>query len=170
MQIWPKRFSRPSTEPILFHRIEVVVAPPALYLLLVREHLGKSIEVAAQNVFDKPNGAFTGEISAEQLKDSGIKWALVGHSERRVILGEDDGVSLNKVFADNLAQDVNQKKTAGVERGSLSANQYRKLTRPFWSSSLLARQKLQLMEDSVSFSALGKRLRYALLLDDEQPP
>lgn len=49
--------------------------------------------MAAQNVFDKPNGAFTGEISAEQLKDSGIGWALTGHSERRVILGEDDSVS-----------------------------------------------------------------------------
>ena len=44
-------------------------------------------------MFDKPNGAFTGEISAEQLKDSGIGWTLTGHSERRVILGEDDSVS-----------------------------------------------------------------------------
>ena len=52
--------------------------------------------MAAQNVFDKPNGAFTGEISAEQLKDSGIGWALVGHSERRVIMGEDDGVSISE--------------------------------------------------------------------------
>jgi len=69
---------------------EVIIAPPALYLLLAREHLRKGIEVAAQNVFNKPNGAFTGEISAEQLLDSGISWALVGHSERRVVLGEDD--------------------------------------------------------------------------------
>ncbi|KAL9119109.1 MAG: hypothetical protein Q9187_004338 [Circinaria calcarea] len=74
----------------LDEKTEVVIAPPSLYLLLAREHLRKEIEVAAQNVFDKPNGAFTGEISAEQLKDSGIGWALVGHSERRVIMGEDD--------------------------------------------------------------------------------
>ena len=73
---------------------EVVIAPPSLYLLLTREHLGKGFEVAAQNVFDKPNGAFTGEISTEQLQDSGITWVLAGHSERRVILGEDDKVSL----------------------------------------------------------------------------
>ena len=73
-------------------RIEVVIAPPGLFLLLAREHLRKEIEVASQNVFDKPNGAFTGEISAEQLKDSGIGWALAGHSERRVILGENDSV------------------------------------------------------------------------------
>jgi triosephosphate isomerase len=70
----------------------VVIAPPAIFLILAREKLRKGIEVAAQNVFDKPNGAFTGEISAEQLKDSGITWALAGHSERRVILGEDDSV------------------------------------------------------------------------------
>ena len=72
---------------------EVVIAPPSLYLLVTREHLRKEIEVAAQNVFDKPNGAFTGEISAEQLTDSGIGWTLTGHSERRVILGEQDDVS-----------------------------------------------------------------------------
>nr|OQO08215.1 Triosephosphate isomerase [Rachicladosporium sp. CCFEE 5018] len=69
---------------------EVVIAPPALYLLLTREHLRKGIEVAAQNLFDQPNGAFTGEISAAQLKDSGITWALVGHSERRTLLQESD--------------------------------------------------------------------------------
>lgn len=44
-------------------------------------------------MFDKPNGAFTGEISAEQLSDSKIGWALAGHSERRVVLKEDDSVS-----------------------------------------------------------------------------
>ncbi|CAK3801175.1 Triosephosphate isomerase [Lecanosticta acicola] len=69
---------------------EVVISPPALYLLLTREHLRSGIEVAAQNVFDKPNGAFTGEISVEQLKDSNITWTILGHSERRVIIQETD--------------------------------------------------------------------------------
>lgn len=69
--------------------VDVVIAPSSLYLLLAREHLRKGIEVAAQNVFDKPNGAFTGEISVDQLKDSGITWTILGHSERRVILQED---------------------------------------------------------------------------------
>lgn len=78
---------------------EVVIAPPALYLLLTREHLRKGIEVAAQNVYDKPNGAFTGEISAEQLKDSGITWTLIGHSERRTILQEDDAFIASKTKA-----------------------------------------------------------------------
>jgi len=74
---------------------EVVIAPPALYLLLTREHLRAGIEVAAQNVFDRPNGAFTGEISVAQLKDSNITWTVLGHSERRVILQE-----TNKFVAD----------------------------------------------------------------------
>ncbi|KIW00039.1 triosephosphate isomerase [Verruconis gallopava] len=78
---------------------EVVIAPPSLYLLLAREHLRKGIEVAAQNVFDKPNGAFTGEISVEQLKDSGITWTILGHSERRVLLNEDDAFVATKTKA-----------------------------------------------------------------------
>ena len=75
---------------------EVVVAPPALYLLQVREALRSGIEVAAQNVFDKPNGAYTGEISVEQLKDSKINWTILGHSERRTILRESDETVASK--------------------------------------------------------------------------
>ncbi|MCJ1313897.1 triosephosphate isomerase [Agyrium rufum] len=78
---------------------EVVIAPPSLYLLLTREHLRKEIEVAAQNVFDKPNGAFTGEISAAQLVDSEITWALAGHSERRTFLKETDDFVASKTSA-----------------------------------------------------------------------
>ena len=71
---------------------EVVIAPPALYLLLARSLADQKIGVSAQNVYDKPNGAFTGELSVEQLQDSKVSWTLVGHSERRVILKEDDDV------------------------------------------------------------------------------
>lgn len=80
-------------------KTEVVIAPPGLFLLLVREHLKNEIEVCSQNVFDKPNGAFTGEISAEQLSDSKIGWSLCGHSERRVILGEKDDFVASKTKA-----------------------------------------------------------------------
>ena len=74
----------------------MVIAPPSLYLLLTREHLDPKFEVAAQNVFDKPSGAFTGEISAAQLKDSGITWTLLGHSERRTVLKEEDSFIASK--------------------------------------------------------------------------
>ncbi|QKX58338.1 uncharacterized protein TRUGW13939_05460 [Talaromyces rugulosus] len=78
---------------------EVVVSPPALYLALVRELADSSIGVSAQNVYDKPNGAFTGELSVEQLKDAKIDWTLVGHSERRVLLREDDDFVARKTKA-----------------------------------------------------------------------
>jgi hypothetical protein len=78
---------------------EVVIAPPAIYLSLAREHLRDGLEVAAQNIYDKPSGAFTGEISADQLKDAGITWTILGHSERRVILSEDDAFVASKTKA-----------------------------------------------------------------------
>lgn len=55
--------------------------------------------MAAQNVFDKPNGAFTGEISVDQLSSSGITWTLLGHSERRVVLQEDNSFVASKTKA-----------------------------------------------------------------------
>lgn len=78
---------------------EVVIAPPSLYLLVAREQLRQGLEVAAQNVFDKPNGAFTGELSVDQLKEGGITWTILGHSERRVILQEDDQFVASKTKA-----------------------------------------------------------------------
>jgi triosephosphate isomerase len=75
--------------------VEVVIAPPALYLIHVRSQLRPEIEVAAQNVFDQPEGAFTGEISVSQLKDTGATWTILGHSERRG-LGESDAVVASK--------------------------------------------------------------------------
>ncbi|EDK44761.1 triose-phosphate isomerase [Acetobacter pasteurianus] len=71
--------------------VEVVIAPPALYLSLAVE-LNKqpTVQVGAQNVFNKPCGAFTGETCAEQVIDVGAKWTLTGHSERRTIIKESD--------------------------------------------------------------------------------
>ncbi|KAL7272941.1 triosephosphate isomerase [Rhizina undulata] len=83
----------------LNQKVEVVVAPPALHLLLTREHLKQEIGVAAQNVYDKGNGAYTGEISPAQLKDAGINWVILGHSERRTLLGESDQFVASKTKA-----------------------------------------------------------------------
>jgi len=94
-----KKIAKYLSDAKLDSNVEVVIAPPTLYLLLTREHLSPKIEVAAQNVFDKPNGAFTGEISVEQLKDSNITWTLIGHSERRQVLLETDSFIASKVKA-----------------------------------------------------------------------
>ncbi|KAA8904489.1 Triosephosphate isomerase [Sphaerosporella brunnea] len=83
----------------LKENVEVVIAPPALYLLLARELIRPDIKVAAQNIFDKGPGAYTGEIAAQQLKDAGIDWVILGHSERRSIFGESDQFVASKTKA-----------------------------------------------------------------------
>ncbi|CAD1811164.1 Triosephosphate isomerase [Candida parapsilosis] len=71
--------------------VQVVIAPPSLYLgLAVEENKQPTVEVGAQNVFNKGTGAYTGEIAAEQVVDLGAKWTLTGHSERRTIIKESD--------------------------------------------------------------------------------
>ncbi|KAG9293675.1 hypothetical protein G9A89_019012 [Geosiphon pyriformis] len=77
--------------------VEVVIAPPAIYLDQVRKTVRKNIGVAAQNAFNATSGAYTGEISPEQLKDLDIDWVILGHSERREIFAESDEFVASKV-------------------------------------------------------------------------
>ncbi|OMH81243.1 Triosephosphate isomerase [Zancudomyces culisetae] len=69
---------------------EVVIGAPAVYIPLLAEKLRKDWGVAGENCHDEDSGAYTGEISAEMLKDVGAKWVILGHSERRNIFGESD--------------------------------------------------------------------------------
>ncbi len=69
----------------------VVVCPPATHLFLVQNSLmNTNVEVGAQNIHWDKSGAYTGEVSAEMLLALGIKWAIIGHSERRQYFGETD--------------------------------------------------------------------------------
>lgn len=72
--------------------VDVAVLPPCLYLQQVVHGLhGKSIAVGAQNCSVEPmQGALTGEVAASQLHDAECAFVLVGHSERRMVLGESD--------------------------------------------------------------------------------
>ncbi|VAX35662.1 Triosephosphate isomerase [hydrothermal vent metagenome] len=69
---------------------EVVVFPPFPFLLAVGEALGGSLKLGAQDCYHQPDGAYTGEVSIEMLKDCGVSVVLTGHSERRHVLGETD--------------------------------------------------------------------------------
>lgn len=78
----------------------VLVSPTSINLgVAVQEVEGSVIEVAAQNMHQAKNGAYTGEISAEMLSDVGIQSVILGHSERRTYFGEDDAILTDKVSA-----------------------------------------------------------------------
>src|SRR4051812_32642307 len=83
-----------------FDAVDVLVAPPFTALAAVAHELdGKRVDVAAQNLHPKDNGAFTGEVSAPMILESGAKWVIIGHSERRQLFGESDVAVSEKVAA-----------------------------------------------------------------------
>lgn len=80
-------------EPFRSGKLQACVIPPMLTLDAAKHWASKApfpIHVAAQNVHWEKKGAFTGEISGPMLKEIGIEWVLVGHSERRQYFGETD--------------------------------------------------------------------------------
>ncbi len=74
-------------------------APPFVYLDAVKQHLGDKVMLGAQDCYFESKGAFTGEVSAEMLVDIGCKFCLVGHSERRHVLGEPTELLAKKASA-----------------------------------------------------------------------
>jgi len=78
---------------------EVVIAPPFTALSAAGEIIKKSklVSLAAQNMYFEQQGGFTGEISPIMLKEFGVKWVILGHSERRHIFGEKNSLIALKV-------------------------------------------------------------------------
>lgn len=71
--------------------VDVLVCPPFPYLAAVSSALqGKAVAVGAQNCYSEPSGAFTGEVSVSMLRDIGCTHVILGHSERRHVMGETD--------------------------------------------------------------------------------
>lgn len=84
-------------------KAEVVICPPLLYLFPLAERFvirrNIKIGVGAQDVFWEEKGAFTGEISPPMLKNLGVKYVIIGHSERRRHLSETDEMINKKIKA-----------------------------------------------------------------------
>lgn len=79
-------------------KVDVVICPPALWMSTLGPSIeGLGMEVCSQNVGKTDAGAFTGEWTAGNLLDLGIKWTLIGHSERRTKYGETDADVAEKV-------------------------------------------------------------------------
>lgn len=80
-------------------KVEVVVCPPFVYLPLLKAKPGADLCLGAQNVSLEEKGAFTSQISAGQLKDLGVEYVIVGHSEARKYLHETDEEIAKKIVA-----------------------------------------------------------------------
>lgn len=78
---------------------QVIFAVPFPYLIMAKSEVAdeRGYAVAAQNCSDKKSGAYTGEVSAEMLNSIGVKYCVIGHSERREYFGE-----TNKMLADKV--------------------------------------------------------------------
>ena len=79
---------------------DVVVCVPAVNIpTAIKAFKDVRVSVGAENVFYEKSGAFTGEVSADMLKDLGVKYVIIGHSERRQYFGETDFTVNKKVLA-----------------------------------------------------------------------
>ena len=76
---------------------EILVCPPFPYLAMVEGIIdGGPVALGAQNLYTEAGGAFTGEVSGAMLADSGCGYVIIGHSERRALMGETDGIIARK--------------------------------------------------------------------------
>jgi triosephosphate isomerase (TIM) len=83
-------------------QVDLLVCPPFTALAIAAEALrasGSPIELGGQDLHWEPRGAFTGEVSAAMLSDLGVRFVLVGHSERRTYFGERGETLLRKLRA-----------------------------------------------------------------------
>lgn len=80
--------------------VELLVCPPYPYLLQVADAIGEApVALGAQDLYTEAGGAFTGEVSGAMLADVGCRYVIIGHSERRALLRETDGIIARKFMA-----------------------------------------------------------------------
>jgi triosephosphate isomerase len=104
-------------------QVDVLVFPPFPYLIPIREAVaGSSVQVGAQNCYFEAPGAFTGEVALDMLEDVGCEIVLIGHSERRHVLGESNEL-INKKVRAALDKDFTVVLCVGEQLSERQANQ-----------------------------------------------
>lgn len=102
---------------------EVLICVPFTALVSLKETLkGSSIALGAQNMYFEEKGAFTGEVSPSMLKDIGVDYVIIGHSERRQLFGEDD-LLLNKKLKAAYAYEIKPILCVGEDLSTREAGQ-----------------------------------------------
>jgi triosephosphate isomerase (TIM) len=91
-------FKKEITKKI-FPKVQIVLCPPFIHLESFEKNLGKKVRIGAQDMFWEREGSFTGEISPAQLKNFGMEYVIIGHSERRRYFGEGNEVVNLKISA-----------------------------------------------------------------------
>ena len=71
-------------------KVDTIVCAPAIILRDLVKRKGDNLEIGAQNMHEKDSGAYTGEISPVMLTSTGVKYVILGHSERRQYFNETD--------------------------------------------------------------------------------
>ena len=84
---------------------EIVICPPYTYLNIKEKLKNKSIKLGSQDIFFEKEGSFTGEISGGMLKDQGVEYVIIGHSERRMM--GDTNETVNKKMLAALKSNIN---------------------------------------------------------------
>jgi len=92
-------FNTVKREVKKIENVDVVIAPPAIWLPQLKINDGDNVKIGAQNMHWEEKGAFTGEISPMMLKDAMVRYVIIGHSERRTNFGETDEMINAKILA-----------------------------------------------------------------------
>src|SRR5664280_3203181 len=131
--------------------VEAVVCPPFTALYAVSTILqGSPIKLGAQNVHWEKEGAFTGEIAAPMMKEVGVKYVIVGHSERRQFFGEtNDGV--NKRAKAALANGIRPIVCVGETLAQREAGQTQAVIRDHITDGLAGFTKDAMLETVIAY-------------------
>ena len=180
--------SKPFAELAKKNNIDIGVCPTYLSLATVKENASKDMIVAAQNVHFKESGAFTGEVSIPMLKELGIDWVLIGHSERRTYDNETNekcnlkikaliandmvplycvGETLEQFEAGQTKAVVGEQVRVGLQ--DLTAEQVKDLVvayEPVWSIGTGKNASSQIAQDICSFIREVLREMFGAVADD----
>jgi triosephosphate isomerase len=130
---------------------EIVVCPPFTALAAVQPALaGSNVQLGAQNVHWEKEGAFTGEIAPAMLRELGVRYAVVGHSERRQFFGETDA-GVNKRAKAALAAGLRPIVCVGETLKEREANRTDAVVKTQITGSLAGLSKNELLETVIAY-------------------